>query len=504
MFEMRYFRLAAILLGTLALCQTPRAGSSGKVTASISEAQQIADLARGFAPEYAADILIRLLDLNGAITDRKQRLAALEDIYSIAGAAEHPFPLAYVGPVEAWQGAREPQICRLDRALDTLSLRCAAVIRMSQVDPARARELLVTIRTPPAKTESCERVLVETSDIFYRTTLSVALSSFSLAEKKKGLHVELIASTLRRIESARDIGSAVKLLTASGLTDDEFRSLFPLFCDRVSHAAYGLCPSTPFWDSFLVIDEQMPALLARARAQGNGTEELLTAYRHYLVHRFGADRCSDRGYREIDLAFLPDFIEHFNEELRLSSSEVPELYRKDLTQFSVRTDRAKFELAPDLAGPEQIRRDISQLIFGSGSKFNEQGLSKEDREDSAWQTDADRALERIQTWQADLAARTPACFHVKCSLYSELLDACPPGALRAKVLAAYVGFLTDHQIEKDHPIEWLTQLYVLLDPGHQLTPEERARVLAAWSSSRDSIIAAYARLEKYVALAKGK
>jgi hypothetical protein len=500
MVRLRWTKVAiALLLASSALCQSTQASDDGqparRPAAEDTAIEQLIDSARGLPPEYAADILLRLTKLNDVLISAKQKQSLLEEVFFLAPRVEHSWDRMYVGPSTGFRDAtREASLqSAYGLDLDTLSLQSAVVRSMLAIDRVRARELFEMIRPPSARALRCENLFVEGVYPFYRCLELVTRQGFSPDEKRKGLHVELIASQLHRISSARELPSAARLLASPDLKDEDFVYLLALFCEVMRNAAYDVFSCSLSAGFPVGFQKSMRTLLKRARPLGTVADNLVMQYRDYLLRRFRADRCGDRmkDCRGFDVAYIPDVIKEFNEKFRVDSGVVvPAIHKEEMKKFSVLPAKAKLEEQDDVSEARRLRKDISRLIFGTG-----EALPPEQRKELAWEKEAERVLGKIEAWQA--TGVSAGLFHQKCNLYVSLLKACPAGRLRDLVLERYVSFLAGHWMENAHPIEWLSWVNRLLHSrSKSLKSIPKSQVLEMWSGSRDLVLGAYATLER--------
>ena len=479
--------LTLVLTGS-AFAQSASKADSNSTSRSKGPSAQVVQLigvAHELEPEYAADILLRLAERPGLIESSTKRQELLEEVFALAAGVEHHYSQFYVGAGPGYLGSsREVMLGHVyDLGLDTLSLQTVVMKLMLTSNPTKAIELLQLIRTPLPEAATCESTLVDDVHRFYPALEMAARLGFSAEERRKGRHVDLIASQLRSIRSGRDLATAARILLIPGLNDEEFEYLTALFCDRLVNAEY---------DVFLCsLDDNVTSrkLLARAQPLGKATD-LVLAYRTYLSKRFGAERCS--GQRAFcgmfDHMLIPDAVEEFNEKFRnFAQIPVSPISMEQLSKFAVRPEPSMPSMDEALSTAPKLDERISRLVFGSGQTFNDSGLSDEQKQDPVWQAEAEQILAEIDGWQAG----SPASFHRKCGLYQSLLRACPSGRLKDRVLARQVDFLSGHSMERAHPVEWLSWVKDELGLGFP-----RSQVLDLWRRSGDHVLAAYAALEE--------
>lgn len=283
------------------------------------------------------------------------------------------------------------------------------------------------------------------------------------------------------------------------LSDEEFLRLLPIYADRLRNAKHYLFLCAINADiSVVSFDDTVQTLLKRARSLGSGAEDLALAYSEYLVKRLGANRCNGRSCKTYDSAYIPMALKHFNEETRgLAGVPVPAISKEEVAKFSVLPSKVKLESPDGDVTAQQIQQQISRLRFGSGETYKADGLSAEERKESAWQKEAQRLLREIEAWPGVRPELPEVVFHRKINLYETLLGSCPAGSLRDQVLERHVTFLAGHWMETAHPIEWLRWVDRLLHPNFApLKSIPKTQILDLWSASGDPVLGAYATLER--------
>ena len=104
--------------------------------------------ARGFAPEFSADILLRLAG-SRLVTDPAWKRALIEDAFRAGARAELP-----TGRPEKTQRTRAPRAF-WNNGLEALTLQTRAVEAMLELDPQLARTMFEEIATPRVPALSC-------------------------------------------------------------------------------------------------------------------------------------------------------------------------------------------------------------------------------------------------------------------------------------------------------------------------------------------------------------
>jgi hypothetical protein len=140
--------------------------------------------------------------------------------------------------------------------------------------------------------------------------------------------------------------------------------------------------------------------------------------------------------------------------------------------------------------------DTAKQIFNSGRSLwvRSDGMiaTETDRATDEWARQATDFLSILDSWSAS-GESDVVFFHEKAFAYEGVLRFAPAGPLRAKVLADYLSFLNQSNLQQESPLEWYWHAHGLLDRA----PDQQARneVLAAFRQSGNVILALDAALD---------
>ena len=186
--------LSAILLGLALNASAQQQRERPKLPTEI---EALRNAAPGAPPELAADILLKLVEW-GLVPSKLDRLELIEQAFQFASAAKFPFAqTAAVGKARHTDSAPGLRVGALAHGFSAIGLRCRAVRAALPLDRAKAVELFeqTTIRPFPALT--CRDALVPSLDEYYATLRQVALNGFTLEQRRKGRHLQLVESAVR-------------------------------------------------------------------------------------------------------------------------------------------------------------------------------------------------------------------------------------------------------------------------------------------------------------------
>jgi len=140
--------------------------------------------------------------------------------------------------------------------------------------------------------------------------------------------------------------------------------------------------------------------------------------------------------------------------------------------------------------------DAAKQIFSSGRSLWIQGdgtiATESERSTDEWARRATDFLSTLESWTPS-GESDVVFFLEKAFAYEGVLRFAPPGPIRAKVLAAYLSFLSQSSLQQQSPVEWYWHARSLLDRA----PDQQGReeVLAAFRESGNVILALEAALD---------
>lgn len=470
-----------------------------------AEIEALIEMARALPADYAADALLRLAGSN-RVSDPAWKRELLEEAFRLAPGAQHPYKRRFVAPLGAGSSREWILGQAYELELDTLSLECRAVRGMLAIDRGRARELFARIPPLNLPPPSCEDALVADVRLFYDTLETLAEQGFTAAERTRGDDAELIASRIRLIASPLELTPAAVLVRSVKLGAEERRGLVTAYADRLAQISRNGAELS-FAARDLELASQPVTLAEAARRQGIMADGLMRSYREYLVKYLSGPRCDDRGPNgELIESFASSWLEQFNERLRLPprlvTTELPPISPEEVSVPATGT-RAKIQELYTTPKAKELDRRLQHLRSGGGDA----ALPLDQRVEPDWQAEAEQFLGVLEDWTPE-DGNAQANFHQKAGFYLDLIELAPPGPLAGRIARSCVSFLSDHPMEKSHPIEFLFELQRLLKLAR--SPAEPAAagpfepigrpnpggpaIRSELANSRDAVIALYSGL----------
>lgn len=187
------------------------------------ETLALIDQASALAPEFTADILLRLAG-SRLIDDRKWKRELIEEAFR-AG-VQAPLPYRQDGqPLTDSRSARAVW----DNGLEALTLEMRAVEAMLAIHPQRAVAMFEEIAFPRVPSLACQEVLTPDVSAYYRTAAVVFELGFTQVQRKREEHVAFLERLVSTVQSPAHVAPAMKLMLTARLTPAQRQALAASF-----------------------------------------------------------------------------------------------------------------------------------------------------------------------------------------------------------------------------------------------------------------------------------
>ena len=163
---------------------------------------------------------------------------------------------------------------------------------MFPLDQQKAREMFQRIIPPQLAPLSCADSLVADVGEYYSAMGMIAVSAFSLEERKQEQHLMFLNAGLGGIRSATEIAPAALMIEriSPALSNDQLK----LLAGSLSAAMEKISgDDRSFSQALGEIDGGISTLIATARSRQAGGETLAASYRRFLVRNFTGARCGE-------------------------------------------------------------------------------------------------------------------------------------------------------------------------------------------------------------------
>ena len=489
--------------------------SQNRVATRPVEIENLIYEARTTPPEFAASALLRVAE-SKKISDIDWKRELIEEAFALAARAQHPVKRRYTGgSVDTRTGYLN---YAYDLKLDRLSLQSRAVRAMIAVNPVKAREMLSGIPQLEFSLVDCEETLVYEVADFYETLAEIARTSFTAEQLSRNEHVQFIEPYVRDLAHPSQVHPLARVLQTLKTSPERLYNQVLLFSNSLRKVA-GDDRSYTF-DAYRTLRE-ITQLINFCASEKITRDELLNAYRDYLINHLHTKRCADNvpggkppvpailgsnGPEVLTTPSSPAYLNVFNTELRFlnapSSIVIPPISDEDAAHTSVGARWNVHDYWQSQQGKELLIK-AKELRFGP----MEQQLARQkegkksaplvvsERTTLEWNRMLDEFLTAIDAWRPQHENSEADYFHQKCVLLEGLVELIPPGSMRERGLGEYVNFLRLNRFQQDSFIEWFFHARMLVLRTDGLSKGDRNWILAAYKTSGDTALKVFADLE---------
>lgn len=486
--------LISLLFGIVAQQEKPDAPRQTKKPAaskpSLEEEKRAAELesfilyAQSVPPEFSADLLLQVVE-SGELKDAKRKQELLNDAFNAAGKAKERVKLMPL-PGMAVDSRAGYRATAAALGLDALSLQGRAIKSMLLLDKQRARQLFseVKLNLEPL---TCEDTVGYDVDSFYATVQAIAQTGFDAEETSRGEPVFFVETYIGKINSPNQIPPAVKTLLSLQATDLQLATLVRAFSSalqKIPADDRSFC--APSNSTLAAIDE----LVDRLRQRELPSDEVIEAYRTYLIRQLGGSRCADTATKD-QRALENQFIAHFNGKLVSSAYKKIAPISEDEIKPEKRDGVAINEAYWKSAKARAILSHLKKLRFGSQSKE----LQEQDKQAAEWQSQLSQLLKDLEAWTAEDEKSEEDYFHQKSVAYFALLKTIPANqqyeGVLDEALRDFASLLSSSPLQKEKPAEWFLHAKVLLERVKNARPGERDKLTNLIKSLRSTVLHLY-------------
>jgi hypothetical protein len=474
---MRKFWLAATLVvAQLTSLAAPRA-------VLPPDLRHLTGLAASLPPEFQADTLLQIVESRGGLDPALKR-DLIERAFVAAGQSRNPYPQVAVHGIDP-DSRQAFQAGASSIKLDRLSLEARAVRLMVAFEPLAARQLFLEIQKPVVAMGSCGDALIPQLDDYYEMAAPVILRGFTPKEIDRQEPLGLLLRILAGVSAPYEIGPAARLILNANVTPQQFEVALSAFAARIETIAPD---DRSFGETGSAVQGGIASLESRAAASSGAVRTVLArAYRKYLTSNYGKARCGDSAGGRIAGTPMTNPVDWFNEsDLR---GDLPLIDIKEIT-FTGSGDRLKLDTywaAPDSA---------KILTAAQGLRSSPGGLtwSLEQRSSSEWTQRLDSFLAQLSEWKQSGEESELDFFNEKAIVYQSLIDLCPAGDSRQRLVLAFVDFLKGSNAAAQNPVDWFWHAQNIYRRLGQAGDADGAKVMAAYKASGNLILEVYVRL----------
>jgi hypothetical protein len=451
------------------------------------------DNVRSAPPEFAADLLIRLAE-SDRIADPVWKQELLEEAFRTSQQAQQPYKRVYTSrlyPLDTRSGYLG---YAFDLKLDALSLQCRAVNALLKIDKQKARALFAEIPRLNPKPINCEDSLVYDLSDFYSTLADVARTTFTPKEIARKNHLMFAEPYISGMVSPIQIVPVINAILSLQVPAPDLETLVYTFSNALRNIADDD-------RAFLYVGRSslkaILELLSRCREQAVPADDIVIAYRAYLLKQLNGHRCADT--YEATRKELSRLLSSFDDDVRphsvknvlpLSSEEIKptRIAGEEKAYFYWQTSKAI-----------ELLDGIRHINFGGGNKE----VNDEIKQSADWQAEVENFLKDLANWRKEDERSDEDYFHQKSLLYKGLLGSMPQCNARDEVLRSYVAFLNEFDLHRGSRIEWFWHAGSLigidphLKPAATVSPvEAQMKYLEKLSLTRNPLLFLYVEWKK--------
>lgn len=456
---------------------------SAKIETFITYAQSV-------PAEFSADLLIRLVE-SGEIKERKRRQDLLIEAFYTAAKAKQPLKLAALpgGAVDSRLGYRANAF-RL--GLDSLSLQSRAINALLLLNKKKARQLFDEIKLKVNPLD-CEDTLAYDLDSFFEMTLAIAQTAFNTEETQRGEHIYFVENSISKINSSNQIQPAVKLLISLKTSNLELARLGHAFSTALAKIPTDDRSFSAPWNSTL---SSIDGLVSKFNQRGLPSDEIIEAYRTYLINQLTGQRCAETKAAKEQKALETSLVTHFNERLRSLAYKNIGPISEDEIKPGRREGSVRDEVYWTSAKSKSILSAMRRLRFKSpGTEFNAQ-----EKESAEWQSQLSQLMKELASWVPSDEKSDEDYFHQRCVVYYALIKAIPTDiqydGLRDEALRDFATLLSSSQLQKEKPAEWFLHAKILIDRAKTAKSPEREKIIHLIHNSPSTILHLYVQKEE--------
>jgi hypothetical protein len=482
-------------------------GSAEELPKLPPETMGLIDEARAVAPEFKADLLLRLAG-SPLITEPKWKRALIEEAFLAGASAQLPYPKSG----ELSTDARASRAHRRND-LEGLTLQTRAVEAMLALDARRALAMFEEIRTPQVPAMTCQDVGTPDLSGYYRTAATVFARAFTAEERKSTRDLQFLEWLIGMMESPAHLTPGVRLVFTVEVTPGQRLELVTALAGAMvrikgtsrvfSAATWQLVPvsapiklpegvraAPPMLES---APGELPAAVAAA------ARVLIPELRSYIVRHVSGPRCSEY----IEPGKLPSVVNDFN-------YYVGKLDPAAAIYKPISEDEAK----PAKDEGTYVHHEWWQSSgFGRASKRSVEVMqalkwlnhgnrqppgggntipwTPEERMSAEWNAHFLDTLKLIEGWKEDEEEASEDWFGMVSEAYEMLAEKAPPGEAREAAMVRYLSFMETHYSAVESHNLWFTQLHNLWRSREPWMQEKLTR-------SANPVIATYAKVNRAI------
>ncbi len=430
--------------------------------------------------------------------DKDWQVELLAEAFAIARQAQLPYKLTQPASNEFIMFAKT--IAEL--GMDRLSLQCAVINALLEIDPSRALALMREVDSQELPITKCEEAAAPNVDTFYQMLLTVAKRCFNSQQQEKGEDLAFLETYLRQVNHPAQVAPASRLVRFAGTTPERLDRLLNAFLAALDDVRHDDRVFSNGGNIAAAAELQM--LGAFCSQYGKRGAEVFARVRRLLVEQLSGPRCTDNALTATGKPVpLPQAIRDFNQLIAFDDYKLEAITEAEIKPATLggNAEIVRYWQTPKAA---RMKQRFYEVMFDHPQPRAKDADPNAPRVIIKTDPSSPERMQAFQQFFAELAAWEPEenvaltdFYHQKCLLYDEAFRRVPAGPLLMQVLRDYVNLLSASRAQFKSFPEWYAHFkslhsgYVMA--GVQGTVEATKEAL---QKSDDPFIQLFLRLSK--------
>ena len=432
--------------------------------------------------------------------DKDWQRDLLEEAFALARQAQQPYKRPAHSSNELLGAVTFAKtVAELD--FDRLSLQCAVIRALLEIDPPKALAKVREVDSLELPVTKCEEPTAPNVDAFYQMLLAVANRCFNSNQPEKGEDLAFLETYLRQVNHPAQVAPASRLVRFYGTTPERLERLLNAFLTALDEVRHDDRAFSTSGNLLSAAELQTLGIFCTQYSQRGAA--VFARVRQYLVEHLSGPRCSDNALTATGKPVpLPQAVRDFNQLIALDQYKIEEIAEDEIKPGSLggKAESTRYWQTPKAAKLKQRfyevmlgkllprPKDADPLaVFFTPTDPNTPERMQAFRE----------FFDELAQWEAEENVATTDFYHQKFLLYGEAFRRVPSSPLLKQVLRDYVNLLSSSRTRFSNFPEWYAHFKALLNgytmAGVQGTIEA---VKEALQNSDDPFIQIFLRVSK--------
>jgi hypothetical protein len=441
-------------------------------------AEALVDRARGLAPEFAADLLLRLAS-SPAIPDRPWKLELIEEAFRTAAAAQLQAPRTGGPHTDSRFG---PHALASDTRLNRLSLQVQAVEAMLFLHPGRALELFRQIPLPELKPVPCTEIVVEHTGAFYEVVPKLFAAAFSGEQRRRGDDIAFVSAVIRGMRAdpqVEPVSKMIERIEASPEARQQWLNDFAAALKTVQGTDRTF--TAGMWIG-------LTALAKFSGSHGLARAAYLGAAREFVISKITGAYCDDAAGKTKVEPWVEALNAAIQAEIERGNGDLRPIVLRDLKRGSASGTFKNVDWWQSSRSKEVLEA-LRWLNHGNRDLPGDKRFwTAEERATQQWNDRYIELLKLLEDWKPGDGETREDTYHMKAITYDLLARLVPPGPARLNAIRNLLAFLDASYHDIPNRAEWFVHVRDLLTRGDSEIRNEARR-------ARNPVITMYAEVD---------